>query len=260
MNYRLRAYQTRTLTTELQVPSSYSGVEGIEPSYVVTKKRCLATWRHPTIKYNAFASNTTQIFMFTPYLKEVQARSLEKKGLLKLVVILTASKQKKKREEEERFIQLLQDHRFGFIGLPSQEKELRTQGLLCVGEETVLQAVTSKNNSIDKVLMNPSSLSTMSKVGRESLSFWKRMPNQKEDSFIYHPEQVHKHRGKEFSLKDQGNHSLSIPFGELHWKHEELNSQLQLVLKQLRQELTTPIKDCFLLNSYGAKVKIPLTN
>lgn len=196
--------------------------------------------------------------MYVSHLQELKSKTLLPQSSAKLVLVFKAStKKKKKGDLQNGTIQLSQDHRFGFIGLPSQEKELRAQGMLYVGEDKVTKALFEKNNSLDKLLMNPSSLSFMERKKRESLAFWKRFPLNREDGFVYHIEQVHKHRGKEFSLQHKGNHSVSIPFGELHWDVSLLDQHLVSLIKQLQQEIALPIKNQFLLNNAGGKVMLP---
>tara|TARA_B100000446_G_scaffold187118_1_gene215266 strand:- start:1830 stop:2432 length:603 start_codon:yes stop_codon:yes gene_type:complete len=197
--------------------------------------------------------------MYEKYFKELKTRSLDQKGPVQLVLTFPKIKHKvsKKTKEAPKSIQLSQDHRFGFIGLETQEKEMRSQGVTYVGEDQVLSSVSDKNSSLDKVLMNPSALSYMDPIKRESLSFWKKMPLQAEDGFVYHLDQIHKHRGKEFLLKKGENRSWAIPVGYLHWEAKELNEQFCQIIKQIQQEGNLHVKKQFLLNAFGGKVTLP---
>ena len=198
--------------------------------------------------------------MYEKYFTELKTRSLNQKGPVQLVLTFPKVKHKitkKTKDIPPKSIQLSQDHRFGFIGLESQEKEMKSQGVVYVGEEQVLSTIADKNSSLDKVIMNPSALSYMDLLKRESLSFWKKMPLQTEDGFIYHLDQIHKHRGKEFLLKKEENRSWSIPVGYLHWETNELNDQFCQIIQQIKQEGALHTKQQFLLNAFGGKVALP---
>lgn len=198
--------------------------------------------------------------MYEHYFTELKTRSLDQKGPVQFVLTFPKIKyknSKKVKKEISGSIQLSQDHRFGFIGLESQEKEMKAQGVNYVGEDQVFTSIMDKNSSLDRVLMNPSALSYMDPSKRESLSFWKKMPLQTEDGFIYHLDQIHKHRGKEFLLKKGENRSWAIPVGYLHWEAKDLNEQLCQIIQQIKQEGSIHTKKQFLLNASGGKVGLP---
>ena len=78
--------------------------------------------------------------MYEQYFKELKTRSLDQKGPVQFVLTFPKVKHKsskKVKKETSGSIQLSQDHRFGFIGLESQEKEMKARKVTMVRENVL---------------------------------------------------------------------------------------------------------------------------